>query len=374
MPFADDLINASTAHTLIRAIEAAAPDRGRASALRAAAATLNQDRSLRLRERSDLLRDALLAHLPGDLASLAATVRVAAAGHLPFDGWLIWPVTNAVATRAVAEGTGRAVDAALDLLADLTGRLSAEFALRVLLNHELDRTLDRIAGWTGSPDVDVRRLASEGTRPYLPWATRVGALLARPEATLPILDMLYRDDSAYVRRSVANHLNDLSRHAPALAVDTAARWLADPAPPTPQLVRHGLRTLIKQADPGALRLLGHPPADQVHIEGPVLDSPTLPFDGELTFSARLTNTGPDPIALVVDYRVHHLKANGRRTPKTFRLTTRTLDAGRHLDIRRTHSFRPITTRRYHSGTHALDLQVNGSRTEPVEFTLLPPAD
>lgn len=112
----------------------------------------------------------------------------------------------------------------------------------------------------------------------------------------------------------------------------------------------------------------------MHIDGPVLDSPTLPFDGELTFSARLTNTGADPIALVVDYRVHHLKANGRRTPKTFRLTTRTLDAGRHLDIRRTHSFRPITTRRYHPGTHALDLQVNGSRTEPVEFTLLPPAD
>lgn len=230
MPFADDLINASTAHTLTRAIEAAAPDRGRASALRAAAATLDQDRSLRLRERADLLSDALLADLPGDLDSLGATVRAAAAGHLPFDGWLIWPVTNAVATRAVAEGTGRAVDTALDLLADLTGRLSAEFALRVLLNHELDRTLDRIAGWTGSPDVDVRRLASEGTRPYLPWATRVGALLARPEATLPILDMLYRDDSAYVRRSVANHLNDLSRHAPALAVDTAARWLADPAP------------------------------------------------------------------------------------------------------------------------------------------------
>jgi 3-methyladenine DNA glycosylase AlkC len=109
------------------------------------------------------------------------------------------------------------------LIAELTPRLTGEFAIRRLLVHDPDRALAAALGWTGHPDEHVRRLASEGTRSYLPWAVRVPALVQRPEATLPILDALYRDPSEYVRRSVANHLNDLARHAPDLVVDTARK-------------------------------------------------------------------------------------------------------------------------------------------------------
>lgn len=325
-------------------------------------------------ERSDLLRDALLADLPGDHATLEATVRRAAAGPHPFSGWLIWPVTGAVAARALAEGTDDAFDAALALLADLTGRLTSEFAIRGLLAHDLDRAVRQILEWTASPDAHVRRLASEGTRPFLPWAVRIPAILARPRTTVPILDALHRDESDYVRRSVANHLNDLSRREPDLAVETAARWLADPGPTTGRVVRHGLRTLIKQGHPGALGLLGYAPADDVRVDGPAPESATVPFGGALVFTATLTNTGPAPAALVVDYVVHHRKADGSRTPKTFKLTTRTLAPGEELALRRVHSFRPITTRRYHPGVHTIEIQANGVRTGPVEFTLLPPMD
>ena len=131
-----------------------------------------------------------------------------------------------------------------------------EFAIRRFLAADLDRALAKILPWTGSGDEHVRRLASEGTRPFLPWAVRVAALTSSPEKTVPILDALRTDPSEYVRRSVANHLNDLSRHNPGLVVQTAARWLERPDTNTAWVVRHGLRTLVKRADPGALALMG----------------------------------------------------------------------------------------------------------------------
>lgn len=366
MPFADDLIGDHTTKLLVNAIHAASPG-APLSALRSAARDLG---GRALRERSDLLRDALLADLPGDYQQFAATIRTAEHGGLPFTGWLIWPVTSAVAAKAIADGGAAAFEDALALLAELTSRLTSEFAIRVLLAHDLDLALKVVETWTGSPDEHVRRLASEGTRAFLPWATWVPALLGRPRATLTIVNALYRDESEYVRRSVANHLNDLSRHHPDLVVDVATGWLAAPDENTPRLVRHGLRTLLKQGHPGALALIGFAPAT-VQVTGPVLDAAAVPFGGDLVFTATITNHGSAPATLMIDYIVHHLKANGRQTPKAFKLTTAVLAPGDHLELSRRHSFRPITTRRYHPGEHAVELQVNGVRHGRSEFTLLP---
>ncbi|GAA2313977.1 hypothetical protein GCM10010431_38020 [Streptomyces kunmingensis] len=324
MPFADELIGREAVQSLTRAIRAAAPDADLAE-LRAAPRRIDP---LPLRERADLLRDALLTDLPGDYAALARTVRIARDDTPHLTGWTIWPVTSAVATRAVREGGTAAFDDAMALLASLTGRLTAEFALRTLLRHDLDRALGVIAGdWTRSPDPDVRRLASEGTRPYLPWAVRVPGIQARPGATVPILDALYRDESEYVRRSVANHLNDLSRDHPDLVVATARRWLERPAATTERLVRHGLRTLIKRGHRGALELLGFAPA-VLEVEGPLLDRESVPIGGSVRLTASIRNTGDRPARLAIDYIVHHRKADGGRTGKTFKLTTRTLAPGR----------------------------------------------
>lgn len=367
MPFADELINGHTAQALTRAVQTAAPGAELAS-LRAAAQQLG---ALSLRERADLLRDALLADVPGDYAELARVVRAARDGVPAFGGWLIWPVTSAVATKAVAERTDDAFDDAMALLADLTGQLTSEFALRILLRHDLGRALGIIGGWTVSPDTDVRRLASEGTRPYLPWSIRVPALIARPGATVPVLDTLYGDESEYVRRSVANHLNDLSRDHADLTVATARRWLAAPAPTTERLVRHGLRTLLKRGHPGALELLGLAPAT-LEIDGPVLDRVGVPFGGSVRFTATIRNSGAEQARLSIDYVVHHHKANGSQSAKTFKLTTRTVAPGETIEVSREHSFRPITTRRYHPGPHAITLQINGVASDRAEFELKAP--
>lgn len=362
MPLAEELINEATAQALTAAVEQATGTA--APQLRAAGAALAP---LPLRARADLLRDALLADVPGDHAALAAVVRGAAPA---LHGWMVWPVTTAVADRAVSGGDAAVFDDAMALLAELTGLLTAEFAIRTLLRHDIDRALGIVAGWTRSPDAAVRRLASEGTRPYLPWAVRVPAITTRPGVTVPILDALYRDTDEVVRRSVANHLNDLSRENADLVVDTAGRWLVAPDENTAALVRHALRTLIKRGHPKALALMGFHPAT-VQIDGPTLDRRTVPFGGTISFAATVTNLGEEPARLAIDYAVHHRKANGSDTAKVFKLTTRVLAAGEAVTVTKEHSLRPITTRRYYPGLHGVDIRVNGITSAPAEFELLP---
>jgi 3-methyladenine DNA glycosylase AlkC len=281
----------------------------------------------------------------------------AALDDAEFTGWMTWPVTEAVAVRAVEAGE---FEAGLALLADLTPRLTAEFALRTFLAADLDRTLAVVVEWTQHPDEHVRRLASEGTRTRLPWAKRVPGLIERPELTRPILE---------ASRSVANHLNDLSRLDPALAVSIAAGWLASPAPTTERLVRHALRTLIKAADPGALGLLGFQPPTGLVVEGPLLAVPVVAVGESLGFEFSAHNRSTAELRLAIDYVVHHVKANGTLAPKVFKLTTRTLAPGESTTIAKQHSFKPISTRRYYAGEHALELQINGHAFGRSTFTL-----
>lgn len=380
MPFADEMIDRRTALDLADALEEAAPatppDR-----LRETAESLSE---LSLRERVDALRAAMLKDLGGSYADLAAVVRRAIRAPPTFRGWMIWPASTAVAESAAADGSPAATSDALDLLAELTGLLSSEFALRILLRHDLEQVLDRALVWTGSEDEHERRLASEGTRPYLPWAVRVPRLTAEPGKTIPILDRLHQDPSEYVRRSVANHLNDLSRDDPALVVATAARWLgatdAAGGPGTPtalttqKVVRHALRTLLKRGDPAALALLGYPdPAGILEVDGPHLDRVRLEVGESIELRASVRNTGEDPVRLMIDYVIHHATAAGTQSTKTFKLTTASLEPGQELTVRKAHSFRPITTRRYYEGPHAISLQINGIASGRQDFHLDAPS-
>ncbi|GAA2339863.1 DNA alkylation repair protein [Streptomyces kunmingensis] len=362
----DQPIDRHTLQTLTRAIQIAAPH-AELAALRAAA---GQIEPLSLRQRADLLRDALLTDLPGDFASLARTVSIARDDAPHFTGWLLWPVTSALATRAVRDGSTEAFDGAMTLLADLTSRFSSEFALRTLLRHDLDRALDIIVSdWTASAHADVRRLAAEGTRPYLPWTVRVPRIMAGPGVTAPVLDALYRDESEYVRHSVANHLNDLSREHPDAVVDTARRWLACPDVTTGRLVRRGLRTLVKRGHPGALKLLGFAPAT-LEVGGPFLDRKTVVLGDCIRFTAFIRNTSESRAQLVIDYVVYYRRAGGGQAGRPFRLTSRTLAPGEQIEVERSHSFRPRATRRHHPGRHSVSLWINGSESTRADFELL----
>jgi 3-methyladenine DNA glycosylase AlkC len=369
VPTADELLGEQVARDLLTSLRAAAPSRQFGS-LEPACSQLSD---LALRQRVDLLVDALLSDVPGSYAELAAVISAARDGIPPLDGWMVWPVTVAVARRAVAEGGDESFDDAMGLLASLTPRLSAEFALRIMLRANLGRALQIAERWTDAQDAHLRRLASEGTRPYLPWAIRIPDLTANPGVTLPILDALYGDESEYVRRSVANHLNDLGRDAPDLVVATARRWLENPEPSTGRVVRHGLRTLVKRGDAGALALLGYASKDVVIEDFRVL-TPVVSYPGALRFAAVVRNQGSEPARVSINYVVHHLRANGSQSQKTFRLTVCALAPGEDVTLSHSHEFRPITTRRYYSGEHAVALRVNQQTTNSVPFVLADVSD
>jgi 3-methyladenine DNA glycosylase AlkC len=367
-PSAENLLPPATVADLVRCLETVPVDP--LPALRGGVPAVE---GRRLSERVRLVRNALLADLPAEYPAFAAVVGACLA-QPAFTGWMLWPVTEAVAVRALAPDVDH-FDDGLALLAALTPRLTAEFAIRHFLDADPDRALHIVRTWTAHPDVHVRRLASEGTRPRLPWAKRVRALSDRPEATLPILDALSQDPSELVRRSVANHLNDISHTHPALALATAERWLAQPDSNTARTVRHALRTLIKRADPDALALLGFTPPTDLVVTGPELGTTTVPIGAALPFTFTLHNRGPRPVTLAIDYVVHYRKANATLAPKVFKLTTRILQPHAVETITRAHPFRPVSTRALRPGEHALELQINGVRHGRTAFHLtVPPGD
>ena len=370
----NELINQSAVDSLRDALTAAAPGQ-RWPELTAAGATLG---GLSLRERADHVSHALLADFtqPAGSTQTAGNYSTAAVAFRRalqdpgFSGWALWPVTETAVTLALDSGDPAHFDDCLTLLAELTPRLTAEFAIRRLLVADLPRSLAAIQSWTSHPNEHVRRLASEGTRPYLPWAVRVPAIIDHPDVTVPLLETLYRDPHEYVRRSVANHLNDLARHAPDLVVSTAAHWMANQDRNTVSVVRHGLRTLIKKGHPKALALQGFIPAD-LTVSAPQLDRADVALPSDLAFAFEISNTGAEPARIAVDYVVHSRKANGSRSPKVFKLATVTLVPGETRSFSKRHAFRQMTTRVHHPGKHSIELQVNGIRYHAVDFLLQP---
>lgn len=366
----DELVDAAVVDRLrgILAAGAQAPEPFGWPALTAAAGDV-ADRPLRARV--DLVRDAVVSDVQDDVDLLEHVVRGSLARE-DFAGWMIWPVTEAVAelaVRASADPPADAFERGLELLRLLTGRLSAEFALRIFLAADVHRTLAVVRGWCRDEDEHVRRLSSEGTRSFLPWARQVPALHEQPDLTRPIVDALYRDGSEYVRRSVGNHVNDLSRRHPALAVQIGAGWLAAADDTTAAVVRRAFRTLVKSGDEQALALLGFGGA--ASVTGPLLDRTTVRVGEDLEVRAVVTNSGDTRSRFAVDYVVHYRKARGTLAPKVFKMAVVSLDPGESAELVRRRSFAPTSTRVLHPGEHRVELQVNGQRhgEAPVELEL-----
>ena len=211
---------------------------------------------------------------------------------------------------------------------------------------------------------------SEGIRPRLPWAPLLRTFIADPTPTIALLDLLHADESEYVRRSVANHLNDVAKDHPALAVATARRWLDVGGEPSRWVARHGLRTLVKRGDPDALALLGYGPADGVTVPGFTADPTSVSIGDPVTMSCTLVAEQDTPV--VIDYAIHHVGAAGIRAAKVFKWTTRALSARQPVTLSRRHHFREVSVRRLYPGPHRIDVQVNGAVLASVEVHLTRP--
>ncbi len=324
---------------------------------------------------------ALEATLPADFGAAADMIEAALAPAEPdvdmpqlhglqqgLRGWILWPVGEYIARHGQATP-----ERALQALHALTQRFTAEFAIRPFIVSHPDVVWPTLQRWCSDSSPQVRRLVSEGSRPRLPWGLRLKALVQDPSPTLPLLLALQDDPSDSVRRSVANHLNDIAKDHPAVV----ALWLQTHLPQAPAarrtMLRHASRTLIKQGDPEVLRAwgLGAAFCGQARL---TLSAGRLLLGEDITLSLTLQSTSNQPQTLAIDYAVHHVRADGSTRPKVFKGWKLVLPPRGHTTLCKRHPVRPITTRRYYAGEHRVVVQANGQAVAEAVFSLHLPAD
>ena len=252
---------------------------------------------------------------------------------------------------------------------ELTKRFTAEFSIRAYLERYPDKTLARLREWAGDDNVHVRRLVSEGTRPRLPWAPRLRAFQEDPHPVIELLELLKDDPEEYVRRSVANNLNDISKDHPDVAVDVARRWWRDGGTERRRMVRHGLRTLIKRGDLGALDVLGYGPSSPATVAGVRVEPFVARIGGSVRIEVDVVNPSSDEAGALADLIVHFVKANGSTSPKVFKGIERTLAAGESATFGKTISLKQHSTRTHYPGKHLVEVQLNGTLLAGAEFDL-----
>lgn len=279
-------------------------------------------------------------------------------------GWPVWPLTEAIALMAAGHAPARGLQA----LHAMTQRLSAEFAIRPFLVQHPRLGFETLARWAHDPSAHVRRLVSEGSRPRLPWGLRLHSLVADPAPTLPLLAQLQDDTSAYVRRSVANHLNDIAKDHPALIIAWLDQHLPGASAERRALLKHASRGLVKQGNNAVLTAwgLGAPFCGSAVL---ALAPARLTLGGALRLALVLRSGARQPQRLAIDYAVHHVKAAGHSTAKVFKGWVLDLAPGETRTFEKSHAIKPITTRRYHAGTHVVDVRINGVVQAQAAFEL-----
>ena len=326
--------------------------------------------SLTFSERAALIRDCLWEYLPKDYPRALEIILNALPPELPdceftgYDGFIILPQNDFVAKYGLEH-----YDLSMQALYQMTKRFSAEGAIRAFILNNPKRTLTILSEWAEDDNCHVRRLVSEGTRPRLPWTMQLKPFIEDPRPVLALLEKLKTDPVLMVRRSVANNLNDIAKDNPDLVVKTLRRWKRINDEGTQWIIRHAARTLVKQGNKDVLAFLGYNSNVQINVSNLQLDQPVVKIGNALNFSFRINSRAKNEQELVIDYIIHHVKVNGRLTPKVFKLTKKTLAAGETLRISKRHSFRPISTRKYYPGKHALEVQINGMKYGKVEFEL-----
>ncbi|WP_327857114.1 DNA alkylation repair protein, partial [Alkalihalobacillus alcalophilus] len=241
---------------------------------------------------------------------------------------------------------------------------SSEFAVRPYIEQRPEEMLEVMSKWALDENEHVRRLASEGARPRLPWAKPLHQLKADPTPILPILTVLKEDESLYVRKSVANHLNDISKDHPELVKKLAKEWYGHNER-TDWILKHGCRTLLKKADPDILTLFGFHLSNDIEVTDFFV--PNDVHIGEiLPFSFNVNNHSEHPIKLRIEFAIDFVKKTGKSSRKLFQLTEKSFKPGKHKYTRK-HSFKDLSTRKHYPGKHRLTLFVNGAEVGTHSF-------
>ncbi len=327
---------------------------------------------LELKARVRHIIEALRSCLPADFEDAAKILYKLPDGFDPggadhkkhhVKGFTAWPLIDYVGIH----GTNHP-DVALPLLKRLTPMFSAEFAIRPFIRDDPESTFRELETWLADPDHHVRRLVSEGTRPRLPWGMRLKALVSDPAPILPLLNALKDDSSEFVRRSVANNLNDIAKDHPDLVISICEGWSRGADESRRRLIRRALRTLIKSGHRGVFPLLGFTANPNLEIGLLEIANDRISLGGVLEFELKMRSLAASQ-RFVVDFAIHFVKANGKTSPKVFKLRNIEARRGEAIVVRKKHPLKRITTRRYYPGEHILAIHINGREVARATFIL-----
>ena len=260
-------------------------------------------------------------------------------------------------------------DTSVKAMERVTQFITCELAVRPFIIKYPDKMMRQMTQWSAHENKHVRRLSSEGSRPRLPWAMALPAFKKDPKSILPILEQLKTDDSEYVRRSVANNLNDIAKDHPELVLKISRDWYGSNKE-TNALVKHGLRTLLKANYPGSLELLGYGSPNSFSLSNLTLITPKVKGGDRVEFIFSLENTSKKSQLLRMEYAVYFLLSNGKHSRKVFKISERNIKSKESFDMKRHHSFKLITTRKYYKGKHFVAPIINGVENKKLDFLLI----
>jgi 3-methyladenine DNA glycosylase AlkC len=259
-------------------------------------------------------------------------------------------------------------DTSLDALKYFTSFGSSEFAIREFLKKDFKKTIRVMEKWAEDKDHHVRRLASEGSRPRLPWSFKLDEVIRNPKATASILEKLKADPELYVKKSVANHLNDISKDNPDYMLTTVKAWDKTNVN-TAWIVKHASRSLIKKGNVDSLSVFDFEKNVKVRIANFKLGKSKLKLGDTLAFEFDMVSEKKTSQKLVVDYVIHYVKKGGELSPKVFKLKELMLHPGKTEHLQKSQVLKDFTTRKHHAGKHVVEIQVNGKVMGEKEFIL-----
>jgi 3-methyladenine DNA glycosylase AlkC len=316
--------------------------------------------TLELKQRIRHISQSLHKHLPVEYAK---QIHILKPVSQEFSGFLALIFPDFVAVYGLDNYV-----ISIDALEHFTQYSSSEFAVRPFIMKYEKQMVQQHLVWAKHPNHHIRRLASEGIRPRLPWATALPQFKKDPTALLPILELLKQDESEYVRKSVANNLNDISKDHADIVLSIVKKWQGL-SPETNWIVKHASRGLLKQGHTEALMVFGLNNKLNAVLTKLKISNPKPTIGERFEFSCSITLQEKKAHQVRIEYKLYFMKANGKQSGKIFQIGTYNMKPKEKLEIKRTHAFIDLTTRKHHKGEHKLVIVLNGKETAEVPFIL-----
>ncbi|MFH2048522.1 MAG: DNA alkylation repair protein, partial [bacterium] len=243
-------------------------------------------------------------------------------------------------------------------------------AIRPFMITHTDKMMEVLNNWVKDPNEHIRRLAAEGSRPRGVWVAHIEAFKKDPRPVLKLLEHLKGDESLYVRKAVANNLNDITKDHPDLVIKTAIRWLKDKNPNTDWIIKHACRTLIKKGDPRVFPLFGFTTNPKIKLKGLNTSHKIIKYGSEIILDFEIQSFSDKSQKLAVDYKFHFVKKNGKTAPKTFKLSEKNIRGNEILKLKIKYLFKDFSTRKHYPGIHKIEIIVNGQSYKEVTFEVI----